>query len=144
MAAFLQLDVSPEHPAMRKFILSADGKYNVRFILIVLQPVSMTRIPLIAEIQRRIRPGESMFYPNSGRIVPVPELSFQLHAQLSGKIIIALRIHMLIKNPRPCFRKRILFHAGILQIDERRNLPGPFRPKDFCAACSEPCRRPYK
>ena len=112
---------------MRKFILSADGKYNVRFILIVLQPVSMTRIPLIAEIQRRIRPGESMFYPNSGRIVPVPELSFQLHAQLSGKIIIALRIHMLIKNPRPCFRKRILFHAGILQIDERRNLPGPFR-----------------
>jgi len=37
MAAFLQLDISSEYPAMCKFILSAEGNYEVRFILIVVQ-----------------------------------------------------------------------------------------------------------
>ena len=67
MAAFLQLHISPEHPAMGKFILSADGKYNVGFILIVLQPVRMPRVPFIAETQRRIRPSEGILYPDPGR-----------------------------------------------------------------------------
>ena len=52
MAAFLQLDISSEYPAMCKFILSAEGKnYEVRFILIVIQSVGVTCIALVLQFQ---------------------------------------------------------------------------------------------
>ena len=51
MAAFLQLDISSEYPAMCKFILSAEGNYEVRFILIVIQSVGVTCIALVLQFQ---------------------------------------------------------------------------------------------
>ncbi len=83
---------------MCKFILSAEGNHEVRLILIVIQSVGVTCITLVAEIQLGICACESVFYSNPGRIVPVQELPPELHSQLSGKIIVALCIYMLVKN----------------------------------------------
>ena len=51
MAAFLQLDIPSEYPAMCEFILSADRNHEVRFILIVIQSVGVTCIALVLQFQ---------------------------------------------------------------------------------------------
>lgn len=81
MAAFLQLDVSPEHPAMRKFILAADLK-NIGMVL-CLRPQARGR-----KISVQLVPDPASVHINK-RIVGIPVVS-AIHTEATGSAKIML------------------------------------------------------